>query len=330
MLSRQQILAKTLYGTDIYAFFLRQHYQGETVMHIKGRECGNCRNPFNDGSLTLHIWREKLHPERRLSDEMSYHHDLSGTIPDGDCFDFAQFCTGLKDQELLEYINREMYLHIGDDFNQYTKTEPVQIQEQPEDIPETIQESPILQPQTILQPEFSFYAKPITNKIPQKTVTLLDTYNYLISDRAKWATDQLRALAGTADAKPFKLNNFDYITPAGTFSRCEAKNIIKPSGLMVIDIDKLESPGEVEDTAQLLLTNQRLETELLFRSPSGNGIKWIIPVVNNNGHDHEYYFRAVFNYLKSFGITVDKSGKDVSRACFLPHDPNAFINPKYR
>ena len=72
------------------------------------------------------------------------------------------------------------------------------------------------------------------------------------------------------------------------------------------------------------------ETELLFRSPSGNGIKWIIPVVNNNGHDHEYYFRAVSNYLKSFGITVDKSGKDVSRACFLPHDPNAFINPKYR
>jgi hypothetical protein len=25
---------------------------------------------------------------------------------------------------------------------------------------------------------------------------------------------------------------------------------------------------------------------------------------------------------------VDKSGKDVSRACFLPHDPEAYINPK--
>ena len=29
------------------------------------------------------------------------------------------------------------------------------------------------------------------------------------------------------------------------------------------------------------------------------------------------------------GIDPDKSGSDVSRACFLPYDPDCFINPKY-
>jgi hypothetical protein len=29
------------------------------------------------------------------------------------------------------------------------------------------------------------------------------------------------------------------------------------------------------------------------------------------------------------GADPDKSGSDVSRACFLPYDPDCFINPKY-
>ena len=42
------------------------------------------------------------------------------------------------------------------------------------------------------------------------------------------------------------------------------------------------------------------------------------------------YFKAIANYLKhQYQLEVDPSGKDVSRACFLPHDAEAFINPKY-
>ncbi|MFN5784539.1 MAG: BT4734/BF3469 family protein [Flavobacteriia bacterium] len=36
------------------------------------------------------------------------------------------------------------------------------------------------------------------------------------------------------------------------------------------------------------------------------------------------------NYLKhNYRIEADPSGKDISRACFLCHDPNAFIHPKH-
>ena len=42
------------------------------------------------------------------------------------------------------------------------------------------------------------------------------------------------------------------------------------------------------------------------------------------------YFKAVCNYLKqTYQLEVDGSGKDVARACFLPYDPQVYINPKY-
>lgn len=41
-------------------------------------------------------------------------------------------------------------------------------------------------------------------------------------------------------------------------------------------------------------------------------------------------FAAVTNYVKAtYGLVPDQKCKDISRACFLPHDPQAYINPKY-
>ena len=114
MINRESILSRTHYGTNIYSHILRQFYPGESVMYIVGRDCGICRNPFNNGDATLHIWMEKIHPEQKLSEEISRHHDSSGTIPDGDCFDFAQLYWNKAGQELLNTINEELYLHLED------------------------------------------------------------------------------------------------------------------------------------------------------------------------------------------------------------------------
>ena len=78
----------------------------------------------------------------------------------------------------------------------------------------------------------------------------------------------------------------------------------------------------------MLLEDKCFTTELLFRSPSGDGLKWIIRI-NTAEVSHAEYFNAVANYLRlTYGLEADKSGKDVSRACFLPYDPEAYINPK--
>jgi hypothetical protein len=67
----------------------------------------------------------------------------------------------------------------------------------------------------------------------------------------------------------------------------------------------------------------------MFVSPSGDGLKWIIPIDLTKAKQADY-FKAIANYVKkTYQLEIDHSGKDISRACFLPQDINAFINPKY-
>ena len=49
-----------------------------------------------------------------------------------------------------------------------------------------------------------------------------------------------------------------------------------------------------------------------------------------DGLSYQEQYNALRNHLCfHHGIDPDKSGSDVSRACFLPYDPDCFINPKY-
>lgn len=44
---------------------------------------------------------------------------------------------------------------------------------------------------------------------------------------------------------------------------------------------------------------------------------------------HADYFRSVANYIsRAYGVQMDQSGTDVCRACFLPCDPQAYIEPE--
>ena len=90
-------------------------------------------------------------------------------------------------------------------------------------------------------------------------------------------------------------------------------------------VDALRENGR--DYFHRLLQDEYFDTQLLFRSPSGHGLKWIIPTdLSECGHTD--YFRSVATYvLKTYGVEVDQSGKDVCRACFLPWDPDAYLNP---
>ena len=74
-----------------------------------------------------------------------------------------------------------------------------------------------------------------------------------------------------------------------------------------------------------------VETELCFVSPKGKGVKWVVRLPEWAQTED---FKTTFQMLQQhvgfeYGITVDKSGSDVCRACFLPYDDLCFINPKY-
>ncbi len=173
-------------------------------------------------------------------------------------------------------------------------------------------------------PIFSFFLYPITNTVPASTVDLKQVFELIKSDEFQKQTKELRSLEDSFSAKLYKTRNFCFATFSGVFEMRNNKGLIQHSGLLTIDIDHINNVDEVKHK---LLQDPYFETELLFTSPSGDGLKWIIGIDTNKGLN-DRYFPAIQNYLHHrYAIEIDKSGKDLARACFLPYDPEVYINP---
>lgn len=312
MENKFEILSATQYGLGIYAHILREYYPNETVLHLVGRDCGLCRNPFANGEANLHIWIEKSNPDDPTSDELARHHDTSGTIPDGDAFTFAEQHYHLSGEALLTKLEEELHLCRKNDS---TKCEAFN---------EVNNDSTEKEKTEI--PVFSFFLAPVTSITPYKSITLFDAYLYIIGKPAQKRTADLRAIKDKTQAKRFKSNCFDFCCFSGIFTKRNANALVQHSGLMCIDFDHMPDP---EGLRQQLLFDEYFDTQLMFRSPSGDGLKWIISI-DLSEYSHSEYFEAVAKHiLQTYGVQIDKSGSDVCRACFLPYDPNAYINPEY-
>jgi hypothetical protein len=301
-LSKEDILHETHYGLTVYAYILRQYFPGETVLSLSGTDCRPAKNPFNGNKRTLQV---------SIHDNCARHSDTDVAIPAGDVFDFAQLHYNLNDKQLLQKINEDLHLGIGEDQFLHRSAKAKRLDQEC---------------QQITIPEFSFFKKPVSNVTPAKSVSLLEVYELLRCDRYKARTQKLRSLEQKDEARAFKAVSFDYVTISGTFNKRSDNELINHSGLLTIDFDHVQ---DIPALKKKLLADEYFETELLFTSPSGDGLKWIIPA-DLSGVSHQDYFKAVAAYiLNSYNLEVDKSGKDISRACFLPHDPEVFINPLY-
>ena len=302
-LTKENVIARTLYGSDVYSHILRQYYPADFLMKVSGDDCGWNRNPWDNSRPSLHIWMEKIYPEAKLPRRIARHHDSSGHIPDGNFLDFAERFYHKTGDELLQIISDELYLNLGKQENQGL----------------------LFQTPFIEQPHFSFFKAPVSNTVPHKQITVRDAYNYIVGRYARTRTQDLRKLRDVRRARQFKATQFDYCTFSGTFSVRKEDKLIQHSGLLCLDFDHLP---DVEGLFRKLQGDEYFETQLLFRSPSGDGLKWVIPVdLTECGHGD--YFRSVSAYIhKTYSVQVDPSGKDVCRACFLPCDPQAYINPE--
>lgn len=173
---------------------------------------------------------------------------------------------------------------------------------------------------------FSFFSSPISNTKPSRDFTLLDAYNYIVGHHASHSTNSLRAITDKSYARQYKARNFNYCTFSGTFNKRDDKALIRHSGLLCIDFDHLEN---IEEVKKILLLDEYFETQLLFVSPSGDGLKWIVEI-NTNQATHQQWFQAISNYLQhTYSLEADPQCRNISRACFLPHDPHCIINSKY-
>jgi hypothetical protein len=172
----------------------------------------------------------------------------------------------------------------------------------------------------------SYFKMPIQNTKPNARVGLPLVYNLIRGDVFKKPTLELRALEDENQIRNFKASNFDYVTFSGLFSRRNGKCLLRHSGLLCLDFDHLDDPAALK---MALIRDKYFETQLAFISPSGQGLKWIIPIEVTSLNPHERWFSCVRSYIgQNYRVEVDPSGRDVVRACFLPWDPNAYINPK--
>lgn len=186
---------------------------------------------------------------------------------------------------------------------------------------------------------------------PYKEITLQEVYKLITSSkRLKTLTEAVRRAAENGDEKVYRMlkqQTLPYVTPCGVFSYRKSDSLTGPSGLIVVDIDHLDSRQEAEKLKRQLFDDLLLRPVLAFTSPSGHGVKAFIPYdlaripdtkqnTSENIHWAMNYVQAIYDFHSSHpdredkktnhsGKGVDRSGKDLVRACFLSYDEEALI-----
>ena len=186
---------------------------------------------------------------------------------------------------------------------------------------------------------------------PYKEITLQEVYKLITSSkRLKTLTETVRRAVENGDEKVYRMlkqQTLPYVTPCGVFSYRKSDSLTGPSGLIVVDIDHLDSRREAEKLKRQLFDDLLLHPVLAFTSPSGHGVKAFIPYdlaripdtkqnTSENIHWAMNYVQAIYDFHSSHpdredkktnhsGKGVDRSGKDLVRACFLSYDEEALI-----
>jgi hypothetical protein len=115
------------------------------------------------------------------------------------------------------------------------------------------------------------------------------------------------------------------IIPAGRFAKRSKSAVIDTTGVMVLDYDKV---GALEDAERLRDKVKGHPSAVgAFVSPSGNGVKVLVRVDVKDDADVKRAFPHLVRSFSRFGTVneADKSGKDISRLCFVSYDPGAWM-----
>lgn len=125
-----------------------------------------------------------------------------------------------------------------------------------------------------------------------------------------------------ANGKTGKANHLKKQLPAFTASGHfeggrTLEHLVEYTQYLVLDFDKLK-------LAQLekLKSESRKDRFSMagFTSPSGNGYKIIVRVDSDAEHHTEAFQQVRTWFSENHRLEIDRSGKDITRLCFLSHD----------
>jgi len=153
------------------------------------------------------------------------------------------------------------------------------------------------------------------------TITLQEAAESVTGQENAPAVAKIRQLlaVGEIEKATAKKKELSAIMFSGTFKKRNSDSIIQHSGLMVLDFDHCGT----EKKAKLAADPHSV---LCFVSPSGDGLKLVIRI-EPDAEQHGASFDAARIYFsEKYRLNVDPSGRDVSRLCFVSHDPDAIFH----
>jgi len=175
-------------------------------------------------------------------------------------------------------------------------------------------------------PIFSLFKAPITerDKKPDRDACLFEVAALIKSETLKVVTEKGRNIKGKADFSSYKQRAFDFGTFSCTVTQKGESYIKGHSNLFCVDVDGLPDIKAVKAMKERVL--KASTPALMFISPSGLGLKVVYQIDLSQG-THKQYFAAFQYFFKDqFDVEIDKKCGDVSRACFLCHDPDCFFS----
>lgn len=104
-------------------------------------------------------------------------------------------------------------------------------------------------------------------------------------------------------------------TPSGKFvGGRKLEFLTEYSKFIILDIDKLNA-ADLQNAKHL--ANQSEFTFASFISPSGNGLKILVKIDTPKNEHKETFLAIQDHYEKLLNLEIDKSGKDITRLCFI-------------
>lgn len=163
----------------------------------------------------------------------------------------------------------------------------------------------------------SYFSSVANSHKPQGSLPLS---SILFSERVMARVEALRALPfGSAEFNQAKRQMPCY-TPSGVFEVRNSEGLIKHSGVLCIEWDKVEDVDALKD-----LLGGLPFVYYAGLSCSGRGVFALVKIAEPT--KHREYFRALSEYFGGIGYRVDESGKDVCRLRVASYDAEPIFNP---
>lgn len=178
---------------------------------------------------------------------------------------------------------------------------------------------------TLLHIEVSYF-----NDISHKTdgkIRMADFLGHIKSGKWKSQIDRIRSRVTSRGAKDkevrdLKVKTLPAISTSGIFEKEHSNRaFLRHSSLICMDFDNL---GTDLEKMRIILRNDPY-CMALFTSPTGTGLKAIVPTAATDTKSHKASFNAYNKHYQGLGLPVDESGKDVTRLCFASYDPDLWI-----